>query len=121
MAVLTLTPSRFASTADFNVGDYAFVFADRPVRKLGVLITPQPLNKNVLTDGEVVSFDLVPNSEIDEAKPFKYTVAAYRADGQRIYTVSIVMPDTDVNLFDLVPVTQDLDSCLPTTLTDNSV
>ena len=120
MAVLTLTPSRFAATTDFEVGFYAYAVADRPVRKLGDLVTPTALVEEVTVDGGLLQFTLEPNSLVDEAVPFRYNIALYDQDGSRVYMYDIIMPVADSNLFDIVGVTQDLDSCTTTTLADNS-
>ena len=120
MAILTLTPSRFAASNTFNVGAYAYIVADRAVRKLGVLITPEPITLQVVAAAGIMSATLVPNSEVDEAEPFLYTVSVFDVDGSRMYTHNIVMPTSAADIFDIVPVEQDLDACIPTTLTDNS-
>jgi len=116
MALLTLTPSRFGTL--FETGSWAYVFADRAVTKLGVLITPSPIT--VSEDNGVIAFELEPNSTIDERKAFKYTVAAYDPLGNRLYTFSVEMPDTDTNIFDLIPEPVDLDACTQVPLNDNS-
>ncbi len=120
MAVLTLTPSRYAATTDFEAGYYAYVVADRPVKKLGVLITPAALVVEVVNDSDLIQFTLEPNSLIDEAETFLYHVALFDPNGILIYQYDIIMPTASSNLFDIVGVAQDLDSCDTTTLEDNS-
>lgn len=120
MAILTLTPSRFAATTDFTTGYYAYAIANRPVRKLGILVTPSALVVEVLSDAQLITFDLVPNSLVDEAESFEYSVALFDNEGELVYRHDIEMPVTDEVIFDLVPVEQDPDSCTPLTLVDNS-
>lgn len=117
--ILTLTPSRF--TPLFVDGDYAYVMADRAVTKNGRLLTPTPIV--VYADaGGVISFDLIPNAEVDEAEEFKYVVAAYNATGGRIYIHEIEVTDADASIFDFIPEPVDLNACAaPVPLTDNSV
>ena len=118
MALLTLSPSRFATSNTFEDNSWAYAVADKPVRKLGVLVTPTPIQAQAVNGA--MTFELTPNEEVDEAIQFTYTIAAYGPNGILIYKHGIVMPATDSLLFDLVPVEQDLDSCVTTTLTDNS-
>jgi len=120
MAVLTLTPSRYAASTDFEAGYYAYVVADKPVRKLGDLVTPAALAVEVQADGDLIQFTLEPNSLVDEAEVFNYHVGLYDQNGVMVYEYDFIMPITDSNLFDIVGVTQDLDSCDTTTLEDNS-
>ena len=120
MAVLTLTPSRYALSTDFEAGYYAYAVADRPVKKLGVLITPAALVIEVVNDSDPIQFTLEPNSLIDEAETFLYHIALFDPNGILMYQHDIIMPVTNEDLFDIVGVTQDLDSCVPTTLQDNS-
>ena len=118
MAVLTLTPSRFAASTDFSEGAYAYIVADRPVTRLGNFITPEPITLQANADGEVLSADLVPNELADEAEEFFYTVSAFDADGRRLYRFNVTMPTTDSTLFDLVSAPDSV--CGPITLEDNS-
>ena len=121
MSILTLTPSRFTESTDFEEGSYAYAVADRPVRYLGDYITPTPLAVEVDNDGDLITFDLVANSLIDEAEFFHYSISLFDQNGQNVWHYDIIMPDTDSDIFDLVPVTQDLDSCVTTTLDDNTL
>jgi len=120
MAVLTLTPSRFAATTDFEAGYYAYAVANKPVRKLGDLVTPAALVSEAEADGDLIQFTLEPNSLVDELVQFKYLIALYDQNGILVYKYEIEMPVTDSNIFAIVGVTQDLDSCDTTTLEDNS-
>ncbi len=120
MAILTLTPSRFAAATDLLAGSHAYAVATQPVRKLGQLVTPQALVVEVENDGDTITFDLEPNSLVDDAEEFFYSVALYDPDNCLIYRYDIVMPTTATNIFDLIPVPQDLDSCVTTTHEDNS-
>lgn len=120
MAVLTLTPSRYAASTDFLQYSYAYIMADRPVTKLGVLVTPVPITLQAATAGEVMSAELLPNIDVDEEEPFLYTVSVFDPDGNRLYSANIVMPETAADIFDIILVTQDLDSCVATTVRDNS-
>jgi len=118
MAILTLTPSRFGTV--FPTGSYAYLFADRAVTKLGILITPTPVIVQE-SDGAIVFPDVEPNENVDEQVPFNYTVAAFDDEGHKLYCHSIVMPSADTTLFDLIPEPVDLDACEPPTpLPDNS-
>ena len=47
-------------------------------------------------------------------------MALYDPDNLLIWRYDIIMPITDSDIFDLVPVPQDLDSCVTTTHGDNS-
>jgi hypothetical protein len=120
MAVLTLTPSRYALSTDFEAGFYAYAVADRPVKKLGDLVTPAALVVEVANDSDLIQFTLEPNSLVDEAEEFTYSIALFNQNGLQVYQYNIIMPTTNSNLFDIVGVTQDLDSCSTTTLEDNS-
>ena len=107
MAILTLTPSRTATK--FAQDYYAYAYADRDVRKDGVLITPTALSDTASEDGDI-SFDLVPSDQADDGKPFTYTVAAFDSIGRRIWIHNIIMPDEDVSIWTLIPETTDLDA-----------
>ncbi len=121
MAILTLTPSRHAPATSFPVGSYAYIVADRPVRKLGVLVTAEPISLQVNAVGEVMSADLVPTLQVDEEEDFLYTVGVFDEEGHCIYSHNFRMLDMDVSIFDIVPVVQDINSCTPTTVRDNSL
>lgn len=118
MAVLTLTPSRFAPANSFPIGSTGFVFTDRHVTRLGQVVLSNP-DVVQTTDG-TISFDLTPNELIDEQKTFMYIVVVTQPDGSVLYSHSIEMPNAAANLFDLVPIEQDLNALTPTTLPDNS-
>ena len=120
MAILTLTPSRFANADGFFAGSYAYIMADRPVRRLGDLITPEPLSKQVFFDGDLMTFDLVPNALADDNESFAYTLGVYDPAGKLMYQADFVMPDTDSDIFDILPVPQDPNACIPANPTDNS-
>ncbi len=68
-----------------------------------------------------MTFDLTPNVEADEEEDFFYTLGVYDENGSLIYNANFVMPETDSAIFDIIPVTQDPDSCVTTTVRDNSV
>jgi len=116
MSILTLTASRFGTK--FEPKTWAYVVADRAVRKLGRLITPVPMVQHVDDNGEI-TFELTPNVMVDEQVPFKYTVAVFNAETRIIYQHSIVMPITDTNIFDLIDEPVDLDACVQTPLINN--
>ena len=106
MSILTLTANR--SLAPFAEGSYGYAYADHGVRKDGELITPTALTQTVGASG-AISFDLVPSDQADDCEQFTYTVAAFDPNGRRIFIANIVMPDTDVSIWSLIPKTVDLD------------
>ena len=106
MSILTLTANR--SLAPFAEGSYGYAYADHGVRKDGVLITPTALTQTVGASG-AISFDLVPSDRADDCEQFTYTVAAFDPNGRRIFIANIVMPDTDVSIWSLLPKEVDLD------------
>ena len=106
MAILTLAPSRTYGV--FAKGSYAYAYADHGVRKDGALITPVALTDMAIEDGDL-SFDLVPSDNADDCEQFTYTVAAFDPNGRRMYIVNIIMPDTDVSIWSLIPKTVDPD------------
>ena len=108
MPILTLVPHRCAAPADFALGSYAYCFADRPVRVGGELITPATLYDTAGDDGQL-TFTVPPSDSADDGKEFSYTVAAFDPNGKRMCMHNVVMPDTDAELFDLVPEVFDLD------------
>lgn len=119
MSILRLRPSRFSET--FQEGDWAYAFADRRVRYLGELITPQPIVSKYVEDAGLF-FDLVPNELIDEGIDFKYRIAVFDSEQTIIYQEHIVMPNItegEVEIFDLIAEPVDLDSCVQTPLIDN--
>lgn len=118
--VLTLTPSRFAPATGFAKGSYAYVVADRPVRVLGELITPAPITVQADADGRILQASLIPNIEADEDEEFYYNVSVFDDHGSLMYCGQFVMPEQDSNIFDLLPVQQDPDSCEQITVRDNS-
>ena len=93
----------------FEDKSYAYLHADRPVRRKGELITPVPLTQISLNG--TMTFKVLPNNMIDNAEDFTYHVAAFGADGRKIFSESIVMPERDAELWDLVPESVDLDAC----------
>lgn len=115
---LTLTPSRFAAATAFTSGSFAIVLAPRSIRKLGVLIQENPLI--VLAQAGSIAVSLEPSTGGDEGEAIMYMVTAFDGQGSVIFRYDVLMPDTDANLFDLIPMEQDKDSCVVTTLSDNS-
>ncbi|MCK5922526.1 MAG: hypothetical protein KAG66_16415, partial [Methylococcales bacterium] len=109
MKVLTLTPHRCGKADGFEEGTYAYAFADRAVRKDGILLTPQPLFVKATALGRI-SFLLTPSSVADGDVEFSYSIAAYDPTGRRMWLHNIIMPDDDAELYDLVPETVDLDA-----------
>lgn len=104
---LTLTPHRNALIGLFEENTYAYLHADRPVRKDGVLITPTPVVKT--SDEGEICFDVLPNQEVDNGESFYYVVAVFAPDGRSIFRENISMPDLDSSIWDLVPEEIDLD------------
>ena len=51
----------------------------------------------------------MPSDQADDCEQFTYTVAAFDPNGRRIFIANIVMPDTDVSIWSLLPKEVDLD------------
>ena len=112
MAILRLAPDRCAPLDSFEVGAFAYCFADRGVRRRGVLITPEPLSAIATADG-TIEFDLTPASLADDREEFTYTVAAFDPQNRRMWIGNIVMPDEDVEYWSLIPAPMNLDARVP--------
>lgn len=108
MPTLTLTPYRCASPTSFAPGSFAYCIADRPARVGGVLVTPAALVDIADDDGRL-DFNIPSSSSADDRLEFKYTVAAFDPEAQRMWIYSVVMPNEDAEVHDLVAQTFDLD------------
>lgn len=114
MPILTLTAARTAPADSFPPGCYAYAYTDRPVRYQGELITPDVILATA-SDDRTLSFDLIAATDADNATEFAYVITVFDPIARIIWSHSIVMPNEDAFIYDLVPEPIDLDSPICTT------
>lgn len=105
---LTLAPNRKSVDAVFPQGSRAYVFTNRTVRLNGEVVLANPQHIACGDDG-LLWAELIPCSLVDDGLEFKYHISVYDPQGLIIWTASVVMPDQDINVWELIPERVDKD------------